>query len=67
MQTLYFSPDKLLKHGITRSQATRHHFQILAVEDKIIFVLFLFKNYWYGCKMTVLGRGYLSLHVLESS
>ena len=40
-------------------------FHTLAVED--MFFTFFFRHHCYGCKMAVLGRGYLSQHVLESS
>ena len=43
------------------------HFS-LAVEDKNTFFAFFKKSTkWYGWKMAVLGRGYLSQVVLESS
>ena len=39
----------------------------LAVEDKNILFTFFFIHHRYGCKMAVLGHGYLSQHVVESS
>ena len=43
-------------------------FHTLAVEDKnILFTFFFSRHYRYGCKMAVLGHGYLSQHVAESS
>ena len=38
-------------------------FHTLAVEDKNILFTFFFRHHRYGCKMAVLGRGYLSQHV----
>ena len=42
-------------------------FHTLAVEDKNILFTFFFGHHRYGCKMAVLGRGYLSQNVVESS
>ena len=39
----------------------------LAVEDKNISFTFFFIHHRYGYKKVVLGRGYLSQHVVESS
>ena len=58
MQTLYFTPNKLLKHASQELSYFR-----VAEEDK--YHLLFFKNDWYRCKMTVLGCGYLLQHVLE--
>ena len=55
-----------MKHAITGTFTVEEERKNIAVEEKIYALLFL-KNYRYGCKMAVLGCGYLSQHVLESS
>ena len=42
-------------------------FHTLAVEDKNILFTFFLRHHHYRCKMAVLGHGYLSQHVVESS
>ena len=53
----------------TENNETRYLriFHTLAVENKNTLFTFFFRHHRYGFKMAVLGRGYLSQHVVESS
>ena len=43
------------------------NFHTLAVEDKNVFFTIFFKHHCYGCKISLLGYGCLSQHLMSES
>ena len=60
----------ILEHRYIKLKILKHDLRIfhtLAAEDKNILFTPFFRHHRHGCKMAVLGRGYFSQHVVESS